>query len=80
VNHTEFMDLHATFVTSMQSYVVEIEKSSKMLAECTARPLTLKKRLKLTAQGIIEHTAHLAYLSAKSPLLSAARFGYGFAN
>ena len=80
MNHTEFMNLHATFVTSKQTYVVEIEKSSKMLAECTVRPLTLKKRLKLTAQGIIEHTAHLTYLGAKSLLLEAARLGYGFFN
>jgi hypothetical protein len=80
VNHTEFLDLHASFVTTMRSYFVEVEKSSAMLAECTAKPLPLKKRLKLTSQGIIEHAAHLTYLSAKSLLLSAARLGYGFAN
>ena len=49
-----------------------------MLAECTAKPLPLKKRLMLTAQGIIEHTAHLTYLSAKGLLLNAARLGYRF--
>jgi len=30
----------------------------------------------LTSQGIVENTAHLTYLSAKSLLLSAARLGY----
>jgi len=78
VNHTEFLDLHAACVTSMRSYVVEVEKSSAMLAECTAKPLPLKKRVRLMSQGIIEHAAHLTYLSAKSLLLNAARLGYQF--
>jgi hypothetical protein len=80
VNHKEFLDLHATCVTSMRSYFVEVEKSSTMLAECTAKPLPLRQRLKLTSQGLIEQAAHLAYLSAKSLLLRAARLGYGFCN
>ena len=49
-----------------------------MLAECTAKPLPLKKRVRLMSQGIIEHAAHLTYLSAKSLLLNAARLGYQF--
>jgi hypothetical protein len=73
------MDLHADFVASMRSYFTEVEKLAAMLAECTAKPMPLKKRLKLASQGIIEHTAHLTYLSAKSLLLKAAQFGYGFA-
>ena len=80
MNHTEFMDLHADCVASMESYFVEVEKSSTMLAECTEKPLPLKKRLALTSQGIIEHEAHLTYLGAKSVLLNAARLGYGFTN
>jgi hypothetical protein len=78
MNHTEFVDLHAASEELMRSYFVEVEKSSAMLAECTAKPLPLRKRLRLTSQGIIEHAAHLTYLSAKSLLLSAARLGYGF--
>jgi hypothetical protein len=50
LNHKEFMDLHAAFVASMRSYFAEIEKSSAMLAECTAKPLPLKKRLTLASQ------------------------------
>lgn len=73
------MDLHAAFVTSMRSYIAEVEKSATMLEECTAKPFPLKKRLKLASQGIIEQAAHLTYLSAKSLLLNAAQFGYGFA-
>jgi len=80
VNHTDFMELHAACVRSMRSYFVEVEKSSAMLAECTAKPLPLRKRLRLTSQGIIEQAAHLTYLSAKSLLLNAARLGYGFAS
>jgi hypothetical protein len=80
VNHTEFLTLHAAFVASMQSYFVEVEKSSTMLAECTEKPLPLKKRLKLAAQGVGENTAHLTYLGAKSLLLKAARVGYAFSS
>ncbi len=79
MSHKEFLELHAAFVASMRSYFAEVEKSSALLAECTAKPLPLKKRLELASQGIIEQTAHLAYLSAKSLLLNAAQFGYGFA-
>ena len=80
MNHTEFMELHAACVRSMRSYFVEVEKSSAMLAECTAKPLPLRKRLRLTSQGIIEQAAHLTYLSDKGLLLDAARLGYGFSN
>jgi hypothetical protein len=80
VNHKEFMNLHATSEMLMRSYFVEVEKSSTMLAECTAKPLPLKKRLGLTTQSIIEHEAHLTYLGAKNLLLTAARLGYGFSN
>ena len=80
MNQTEFLNLHAASVTLMRSYFVEVEKSSSLLAECTAKPLSLKKRLMLTSQGIIEHAAHLTYLGSKSLLLNAARLGYGFSN
>ena len=80
MNHTEFMDLHADSVMLMRSYFVEAEKLSSMLAECTAKPQPLKRRLTLASQGIIEHEAHLTYLGAKSLLLNTARFGYGFSN
>jgi hypothetical protein len=78
VTHTEFMELHAASVALMRSYLAEVEKSSTMLAECTADPLPLIKRLALTSQGVIEHEAHLRYLDAKSLLLNAARLGYRF--
>jgi hypothetical protein len=74
------MDLHADSVKLMRSYFDEAEKLSTMLAECTAKPLPLTKRLELTSQGITEHTAHLTYLGAKSLLLKAVRVGYGFPN
>jgi hypothetical protein len=80
MNHTEFLDLHAASIKLMRSYFVEVEKLSMMLAECTAKPLSLRKRLMLTSQGVIEHAAHLTYLSAKSLLVNAARLGYGFSN
>lgn len=63
----------------MRSYFDEVEKSSTMLAECTAKPPPRRKPLAVSVSGIMEHTAHLTYLSAKSLLLTAAQFGYGFA-
>jgi hypothetical protein len=72
------MDLHAASVKLMRSYFAEVEKSSTMLEDCTAEPLPLKKRLMLTSQGVIEHAAHLTYLTAKSLLLDAAKLGYSF--
>ena len=75
MNHAEFMELHAAYVALMRSYFVEVEKSSTMLAECTAKPLPLKKRLMLTSQGVIEQQAHLTYLDSKSLLLDAVRVG-----
>jgi hypothetical protein len=74
------MELHAASVALMRSYFIEVEKSSALLAECTADPLPLKERLLLMSQGIIEHEAHLTYLGAKSLLLNAARLGYGVPN
>ena len=63
MNHSEFMDLHSDSAMLMRSYFAEAEKLCSMLAECTAKPLSVKKRLRLTSQGIIEHEAHLTYLA-----------------
>jgi len=75
MNHLEFSDLHAESVKLMRSYFVEVEKSSTMLADCTEKPLSLKNRLMLTSQGVIEHEAHLTYMNTKSLLLDAVRLG-----
>ena len=57
----EFTEMHANCVTAMRTYFVQVEKTSAMLAECTAEPLTLRERFKLMSQGIVEKDAHLAY-------------------
>jgi len=76
----EFMEMHANCVTAMRTYFVQVEKTSAMLAECTAEPLSFSKRFNLMSQGIVENHAHLAYLGARSLLLSAARSGYSCSN
>jgi hypothetical protein len=76
MNCAEFTDVHANCVTAMRTYFVQVEKTSAMLAECTAEPLTFRERFKLMSQGIVENDAHLAYLGARSLLLSAAQLGY----
>jgi hypothetical protein len=76
----EFRALHAASEVLMQSYFDEVRKSSDMLAECTAEPLPIEKRLTLLSQGIIEHEAHVTYVSSKGVLLDAALLGYGLSN
>ena len=80
MNRAEFMEMHASCVTALKTYFVEAEKTTQMLAECTAEPRTFKERFKLMSQGIAENDAHLTYLGTKSLLYRAARLGYGFSN
>jgi hypothetical protein len=80
MEHSEFMELHASCVTALATYFVEAEKTTQMLAECSAEPLTVAARFELMSQGIVENDAHLTYLGIKSVLYNAARLGYGFSN
>jgi hypothetical protein len=80
MNRSEFMELHANSAQALQTYFAEAEKTSTMLAGCTAEPLTFLERFKLMSQGISESDAHLTYLGARSLLFEAARLGYGCAN
>jgi len=80
MNHVEFLEMHANCVTAMRTYFVQVEKTSTMLAECTAEPLTFRNRFRLMSQGVVENDAHLAYLSTRSLLLEAARLGYASSN
>jgi hypothetical protein len=74
------MEMHANCVTAMRTYFVEVEKTSTMLARCTAEPLTFRERLRLMSQGTVENDAHLAYLAARSLLLNAAKLGFASSN
>ena len=76
MSYTEFMDLHTSAVSSMRAYFDEAEKTSTMLAKCTAAPLPFMQRLALISQEIIEKTAHTDYLDIKRRLHDAARLGY----
>jgi hypothetical protein len=77
MNRTEFVQLHATCVTAFGAYIIEAEKTTQMLRECTAEPLTVTQRLKVMSQGIVENDTHLVYLGVRSILYKAARLGYG---
>lgn len=77
MNRTEFVELHASCVTALGIYVVEAEKTTQMLAECSAEPLPLTERFSLMSQGIVESDAHLTYMGIKSLLYRVARLGYG---
>jgi hypothetical protein len=80
VNRAEFLEMHANCVTAMRTYFVEVEKTSTMLAECTAELLTFRERCTMVPQGIAENDAHLAYLGTRRLLLRAAQLGYGSSN
>ena len=76
MNYTEFMDLHTSAVSAMRAYFDEAEKTSIMLAKCTAAPLPFMQRLALISQEIIEKSAYTDYLGIKRRLHHAARLGY----
>ena len=76
----EFDELHADCVVAMRGYFVEAEKTTALLAKCTAEPLSFAERLGLLSQEITENDAHARYVGAKSLLHGAARLGYGFSS
>ena len=76
MNYTEFMDLHTRGVTAMRAYFDQAEKTTTMLAKCTADPLPFSERLTLASQEIVENSAHADYLGIKRRLHDAARLGY----
>jgi hypothetical protein len=80
MTNEEFKQLHADCIIAMRAYFVEAERTTDLLAKCTAGPLSFTERLGLLSQEIIENEAHATYKGAKSLLHGAARLGYGFSN
>lgn len=80
MNRADFLAMHANCITAMRTYFVQVEKTSTMLAECTAEPLSFRERFRLMSQGIVENDAHLVYLGTRSLLLRAALSGYCCSN
>lgn len=80
MNNAEFIELHADCVIAMRAYFVEAERTTALLAKCTAEPLSFAERLALLSQEITENEAQTRYVSAKGLLHGAARLGYGFSN
>jgi hypothetical protein len=78
LNETEFAELHASCVTAFKVYIVEAEKTSALLATCTAEPLPFAKRLRVMFQENVEFTTYSLYLDTKRVLHDAARLGYAF--
>jgi hypothetical protein len=80
VDQTEFNELHASCVAAFKIYIAEAEKTSTMLADCTAEPLPLTQRFRVMFQERANHTAHSVYLATKRLLHKAARLGYAFSD
>jgi hypothetical protein len=78
VNETEFAKTHASCVTAFQGYIAEAEKTSALLASCTAGPLPFTKRFRVALQENAEHTTYTLYLDTNRLLHNAARLGYAF--
>jgi hypothetical protein len=80
INSGEFIGLHANCIAAMRAYFVEAERTSAMLAQCTAEPLSFMERFSLLWQKIIETEASGLYVAAKRLLLAAALLGYRFSS
>ena len=78
MNETEFAKLHASCVTAFRGYIVEAEKTSILLATCTAEPLPFAKRLSVMLQENAEYRTYSLYVDTKRLLHDAARLGYAF--
>jgi hypothetical protein len=72
----EFNELHGTCTDAMRGYFLEVEKTTTMLNNCTAKPLPFKARIKLMKQQVAENDSHAALAGLKRRLFDAARFGY----
>ena len=80
MTHMEFLELHASYASAARAYYCEMDKTARMLEECTPDPLSFKDRFGLMSQAIAESEAHLIYLGAKGLLFNAARIGYASSN
>ena len=80
MNEMEFLKLHANCVTAFQGYVAEAEKTSVLLANCTAGPLPFTTRLRVALQENVENTTYSLYLDTKRLLHNVARLVYAFSD
>ena len=80
MDEMEFANLHASCVTAFKGYIAEAEKTSALLANCTAGPLPFTKRLSVALQENAEYTTYSLYLDTKRLLHNAARLGYAFSD
>jgi hypothetical protein len=77
MNSTEFMKARGEYVAAMRAYLVEIEKTSTMLAECGPEPPNFIEGFRVMSQVIAESDAQSAYLAARGLLFEAARLAQG---
>jgi hypothetical protein len=80
MDQTQFDELHTSYVTAFQDYIVSAQVTAGMLADCTPDPMPLLGRLKLMVQERAENEAHSVYLDLKRILHSAALLGYHCSN
>jgi hypothetical protein len=76
MNQNQFNELHESCVEAFRSYTVQADKTSALLAGCTAEPMPFAQRLSVMFQELRENTAHFLYLDTKRLLHDAARLGY----
>ena len=71
MNRPEFIDLHTSGVTAMRVYFDQAEKTTVLLAKCTAEPLPFLESLALAFQEIAEivPTRNISGSSAGSTML-----------
>jgi hypothetical protein len=80
MDQIQFDELHTSYVTAFQAYVLSAEVTAGMLADCTPEPMPLLGRLRLLVQERAENDAHCAYLDLIRTLHSAVLLGYHCSN
>lgn len=80
MDQSEFKKLHATCVAALKTFITSAELTTKMLGQCSPKPMPTADRLSLMLQELAEADCHDAYRTVKRALHDAARKGYDSSN
>jgi hypothetical protein len=80
MNQEEFDGLHTGCTAAFVKYAGQAERTSTMLADCTAEPMPFEARVRIAIQETAENAAHSVYLTQKVLLHEAARLGFAFSS
>jgi hypothetical protein len=67
-------ELHVACVRALRAYIVEANKTCKLLTAITGFPLSLKQRSAILEQRLVENEAHDSYQFARQKLFQVANW------